>query len=444
MFQKVLIANRGEIACRVIKACHELGIRAVAVHSEIDAQAKHVLEADEAYHIGEAPVAKSYLQADRIIEVARNCGADAIHPGYGLLAENPRFAEKCAEAGLTFIGPPPHAIQAMGNKTQARRLMKEAGVPVIPGTNDIPDVDVAIDYSNQIGYPVMVKAAAGGGGIGIQIANSDEELAQAYKACSSRAKANFNDGTVYLEKYLDDAHHVEVQIVADETKTIHVNERECSIQRRHQKVIEESPSPNVSDSLRQALGTTAIQAAQAIGYRNVGTVEFLLTDDGTFYFLEMNTRIQVEHPVTELVSGIDLVKEQIRIAAGESMSFEQSDVQISGHAIECRLYAENPKTFLPSPGPIDELEFPVIEGLRIDTGVSKGDKVTPYYDPLVAKVITHGRNRNEAIAKMRQALEGIKIGPITTNLSFLHSVLEHPVVIEGRANTQFLKTYGYY
>lgn len=444
MFRKVLIANRGEIACRVIKACHELGIRPVAVYSEIDAQAKHVLEADEAYNIGEAPVAKSYLQADRIIEVARNCGADAIHPGYGLLAENPGFASKCAEAGLTFIGPPPQAIQAMGNKTQARKLMQEAGVPVVPGTNDIPNVDAALAYSNQIGYPVMVKAAAGGGGIGMQIAHSDEELAQAYKACSSRAKANFNDSTVYLEKYLNDAHHVEVQIVADETRTIHVNERECSIQRRHQKVIEESPSPNVSDNLRHALGKVAIQAAQAIGYRNVGTVEFLLTDDGTFYFLEMNTRIQVEHPVTELVSGIDLVKEQIRIAAGNPMSYQQSEVQISGHAIECRLYAEDPKTFLPSPGLINELEFPVIDGLRIDAGVSKGDKVTPYYDPLVAKIITHGNGRNEAIAKMKQALQDIKVSPITTNLSFLQLVLEDPVVIAGRANTQFLKTKGYY
>lgn len=439
MFKKILIANRGEIACRVIKACRELGINSVAVYSEIEERAKHVLDADEAFNIGQAPVAKSYLLAERIIEVAIQCGAEAIHPGYGLLAENPEFAEMCLKAGLIFIGPPAPAIRAMGNKTKARQLMEKAGVPVIPGTNDIQNVDAALAFSKQIGYPVMVKAVSGGGGIGMQIANSDEELIKAYKACSGRAKANFNDGTVYLEKYLSEAHHVEVQILVDDRKAIHVNERECSIQRRHQKVIEECPSPNVNESLRNALSRTAIQAAQAIGYRSAGTVEFLLTKDGRFYFLEMNTRIQVEHPVTELVSGIDLVKEQIMIAAGKTMSYEQAEIKISGHAIECRIYAEDPKTFYPSPGRIEKLHFPEMSGLRIDTGISKGDEITPYYDPLLAKVITHGIDRYEAIAKMKQALTNITVGPIKTNISFLQSVLEHHDFQEGKATTQFLR-----
>ncbi len=442
MFSKILIANRGEIACRVIKACKELGIKTVAVYSEADREALHVKIADEAYLIGPAQAAQSYLNIKKIIEVAVESKAEAIHPGYGFLAENANFIREVEKAGLTFIGPNADAVEAMGFKTKARKTMMDAGVPVVPGTTEgIKSLDEAKKIANEIGYPVMVKASAGGGGIGMQIARNEAELEQAFKMCEMRAKAYFGDPTLYIEKYIENPRHIEIQVLADKFgNIIHVNERECSIQRRHQKVIEEAPSVVVIPQLREKMGEAAKRAAKAINYDNAGTVEFLVDTQLNFYFLEMNTRIQVEHPVTEMITGIDLVKWQIKIAAKEKLSIKQEDVKINGHAIECRIYAEDPdKNFMPSPGKITKLSFPEMEGLRIDHGIYEGYTVTPYYDPLLAKMIAWGKNREEARKKMLKALEQTVIEGIKTNIPFHIKALSHPLFIEGKTYTNFIE-----
>ncbi len=442
MFSKVLVANRAEIACRVIRACKELGIKTVAVYSEADKEALHVKMADEAYLIGPAQAAQSYLNMDKIIEVAKESGAEAIHPGYGFLAENSTFIRKVQEAGLVFIGPNPEAVEAMGSKIEARQTMQKAGVPVVPGTIEgISDLEEAKKIANEIGYPVMVKASAGGGGIGMQIAKNDAELEQAFKMCQMRAKAYFGDPTLYIEKYIEQPRHIEIQVLADKHgNVIHVNERECSIQRRHQKVIEEAPSAVVTQKLREKMGEAAKKAAKAINYDNAGTVEFLVDKDLNFYFLEMNTRIQVEHPVTEMTTGVDLVQWQIKIAAGEELTLKQEDIKINGHAIECRIYAEDPdKNFMPSPGKITKLIWPQYDWLRIDHGVYEGCMITPYYDPMIAKMIAWGADREEARKRMIQALKETVIEGIKTNIPFHLKALEHPLFIEGKTYTSFIE-----
>ncbi|MGB9667316.1 MAG: acetyl-CoA carboxylase biotin carboxylase subunit [Thermosulfidibacteraceae bacterium] len=442
MFKKVLVANRGEIACRVIRACKEMGIRTVAIYSEADKEALHVKMADEAYLVGPAPSAQSYLNIDRIIEVARESGSEAIHPGYGFLAENPAFIERVEQNGIVFIGPNSEAVKAMGLKVEARRIMKSAGVPIVPGTVDpISSLDEAKKVASEIGYPVILKASAGGGGIGMQIARDEAELEQAFNMCQKRAQAYFGDPTVYIEKYIEKPRHIEIQVLADKHgNVIHVNERECSIQRRHQKVIEEAPSTVVTPELRKRMGEAAVAAARSINYDNAGTVEFIVDPNLNFYFLEMNTRIQVEHPVTEMTTGIDLVKWQIRIAYGEKLALRQEDVVINGHAIECRIYAEDPdKNFMPSPGKITKLVWPQGEGIRIDAGVYEGWSVTPYYDPLLAKMIAWGKDREEARIRMINALRSTVIEGIKTNIGFHIGALSHPLFIEGKTYTTFVE-----
>ncbi|HEY9900470.1 MAG TPA: acetyl-CoA carboxylase biotin carboxylase subunit [Pantanalinema sp.] len=440
MFSKILIANRGEIACRVIRACQALGIRTVAVHSEADANALHVKLADEAVAIGPAPVVQSYLKMDAVIEAARQTGADAIHPGYGLLSENAAFAAACAEAGIAFIGPRPEVIAKMGVKTEARVIMKQAGVPVVPGSDGaVADVAEAQALASLFGYPVMLKAAGGGGGIGMQLCHDDAELEKAYKLCAARAKAYFGNGDLYVEKYVVEPRHIEIQVLADHHgHVVHLNERECSIQRRHQKVLEEAPSPVIDAGLRAMMGEVAIKAAEAIGYTNAGTLEFLVDKDRNFYFLEMNTRLQVEHPVTELTTGIDLVQWQIRIAAGEALTLKQEDLAPRGHAVEARLYAEDPKTFMPSPGTLSALEWP--EGIRIDAWVEPGTVVSPHYDPMLAKLIAYGEDRAEAIAKLKAAIGALKVEGIKTNAAMIDAVLSHPKFKAGTFTTDFVST----
>lgn len=441
MFKKVLIANRGEIACRIIRACKEMGIRTVAIYSEADSEALHVRMADEAYLVGPAPSNQSYLNMDRIIEVAKESGAEAIHPGYGFLAENPKFIEKVESNGIVFIGPNSKAVSLMGLKIEARRIMKEAGIPVVPGTLEpVTSLDDARRVVDEIGYPVLVKASAGGGGIGMQIARNESELEQAFDMCRKRAQAYFGDPTIYIEKYIEKPRHIEIQVLADRYgNVIHVNERECSIQRRHQKIIEESPSVVVSPELRKRMGEAAINAAKAIGYDSAGTVEFIVDPDLNFYFLEMNTRIQVEHPVTEMITGIDLIKWQILIASGEKLTIAQDDVKVNGHAIECRIYAEDPnKNFLPSPGKITKLVWPQGDHIRIDSGVYEGWTVTPYYDPLLAKMIVWGTTREEARLRMIDALENTVIDGIKTNIPFHIEALKHPLFIKGETYTSFI------
>jgi len=441
MFDKVLIANRGEIAVRVIRACQKLGVRTVAVYSDADKEALHVQMADEAFHIGPPPVAQSYLNMDKIIEVALEAGAQAIHPGYGLLAENAAFARRCQEKGLVFIGPKPEPMEAMGFKVKARQIMQAADVPIVPGNVEgIQDLEKAKELAKGIGYPVMVKASAGGGGIGMQIAHNEKELEQAFKMCEARAKAYFGDPSLYLEKYIEEPRHIEIQVLADNGGyTIHLNERECSVQRRHQKVIEEAPSTFVDPDLRQKMGAAAVRAAQAIGYNNAGTVEFLVDPEKNFYFLEMNTRIQVEHPVTEMTTGVDLVEWQLRIASGEPLTLKQEEIGINGHAIECRIYAEDPdKNFMPSPGKITRWQVPELEGFRADMGVYEGYTVSPYYDPLLAKFITWGETRDQAIDRMIQALESTVVDGIRTNISFHIAALKSKLFHEGRTTTNFI------
>lgn len=439
--RKVLIANRGEIAMRVIRTCKEMGIVTVAVYSDADRLAPHVLHADEAYHVGPSPSAQSYLQGNRIIETARKAGADAIHPGYGFLSENGAFAQQVADAGLVFVGPSPEAIRAMGDKTEARKLVMSAGVPTVPGTpGSIASLDEARGFCERTAFPVLIKAAAGGGGKGMRIVRSMEELGPLFESAQSEASSAFGDGRVYLEKYLEQPRHVEFQILADHHgNVIHLGERECSIQRRHQKVVEESPSPMLDDTLREAMAETAIMAAKACGYRNAGTIEFLVDMNRNFYFLEMNTRLQVEHPVTELRTGIDLVAQQIHVAMGKELAFTQKQVNFRGHAIECRICAEDPHNgFLPSTGRITHLKPAQGFGVRDDRGVEKGGEVSVYYDPLLAKLIVWGATRDEAIGRMTRALREYQILGVKTNIAFCLFVMNHPQFQAGDFDTHFI------
>lgn len=435
---KLLIANRGEIARRIIRTCRALDIRTVAVYSEADKDAPHVREADEAACLGPPPVAQSYLNIEAVIRAAKATGAEAVHPGYGFLSENAAFAERCEHEGLVFIGPPADVIRAMGSKIEARRRMAEAGVPIVPGTEaPVESLEEALDKAATIGYPVMLKASVGGGGIGMSRVDSEAELRKVFQSSRDRAQNFFGDGTLLLEKWIDGARHIEVQVAADAYgNVVHLFERECSIQRRHQKIIEESPSPDLADALRTRLCQAAVQGTRAIGYRNLGTMEFIFDPEGHFYFLEMNTRLQVEHPVTEMITGLDLVAWQIRIAAGEPLPLAQEDIVRRGAAIECRIYAEDPVRFLPSPGTITSLAWP--KEARVDAGVEAGTAVTPFYDPLIAKLITHGASREEAVERMTRALRDTAIEGIKTNLPLLTEVMEHPAFRKGRYDTHFL------
>ncbi|MBN2909835.1 acetyl-CoA carboxylase biotin carboxylase subunit [Polycladomyces sp. WAk] len=442
MFQKVLIANRGEIAVRVIRACRELGIQTAAVYSEADKDALHVKLADEAYCIGPAPSRDSYLNMTNLMSTATLIGADAIHPGYGFLAENADFAELCAACGITFIGPHPSAITKMGDKTTARETMKEAGVPTVPGTEGlIEDIDEAVAVAREIGFPVIVKATAGGGGKGMRVVHSEEELKRAIRMAQQEAEANFGNPGVYLEKFLIEPRHIEIQVLADNHgNVIHLGERDCSIQRRYQKLVEEAPSPALTPELRERMGQAAVAAAKAVNYSGAGTVEFLLDKEGNFYFMEMNTRIQVEHPVTELVTGIDLVKEQIRIAAGEPLSVKQEDVRFDGWSIECRINAEDPdRNFIPSPGEIRFYLPPGGPGVRVDSAAYTGYRIPPYYDSMIAKLIVWGKDREEAIDRMRRALQEFAIDGVKTTIPFHLKLMQHPQFVSGDFHIQFLE-----
>ena len=440
MFKKVLIANRGEIAVRVIRACREMGIASVAVYSDVDRAALHVSKADEAYHVGPAAASQSYLDTAKILDVARRSGAEAIHPGYGFLSENPRFARACVDAGIKFIGPPASAMELMGSKTRARQAMQAAGVPFVPGSSRGLTLAEAEELAGKIGFPVMVKAAAGGGGKGMRLVRSAADLRSSFETAQSEAQRSFNDSEVYLEKYIENPRHIEIQVLADEHgNVVFLGERECSVQRRHQKVIEEAPSAIVSEDMRRRMGEVAVQAARSAGYTNAGTVEFLVDQDRNFYFLEMNTRLQVEHPVTELTTGLDLVHLQLRIAAGEKLPFSQQDVALRGHAIECRIYAEDPaNNFFPSPGKIARLLQPSGPGIREDSGVYEGWTVPLDYDPLLSKLIVHAPDRESAIARMRRALDEYFIGGIKSNLPLFRQILDHPDFISARIDTGFL------
>jgi acetyl-CoA carboxylase biotin carboxylase subunit len=436
-----LVANRGEIALRVIRACRELGIESVAVYSEADRRAPHVMAADFAAPVGPAAASESYLRVDRLLEAAREHECDAVHPGYGFLAERAPFARAVEEAGLVFVGPPASAIEAMGDKTRARQAMMEAGVPVVPGTAEaLADAAEAERVAAEVGYPVMLKAAAGGGGKGMRVVREPEELAASYEAASREAEASFGDGSVYVERFLDGPRHIEIQVLADGHGTVlHLGERECSIQRRHQKMIEEAPSPVITPELRARMGEAAVAAAAAVDYRNAGTVEFLY-QDGEFFFLEMNTRIQVEHPVTELVTGIDLVQWQLRVAGGERLDFAQADVRWDGHAIECRITSEDPANgFLPSSGRIELLRTPAGPGVRWDGGVEEGDDVSLYYDPMLAKLIVHAPTRAGAIARMRRALGELRVVGVETSAPFHRRVLDEPDFAAGQIDIRYLE-----
>lgn len=443
MLKRVLIANRGEIAVRISRTCRALGIQTVAVYSDADRRALHVMEADQAVHIGPPPPSASYLKIKAIIRAAKNVGADAVHPGYGLLAENPDFAQACADAGIVFIGPSPDAMRAMGDKAAARQLVASRGVPVIPGYDSV-DSDPALLQcrAQEIGFPIMVKAAAGGGGRGMRLVHAPERLPEALDSARREAERAFGDGRLILERAIVGARHIEVQILADHHgHTVHLGERDCSVQRRHQKVIEESPAPAVDPDLRQRLGHAAVEAARAVGYTNAGTVEFLMDANKNFYFMEMNTRLQVEHGVTELVTGLDLVALQLFIAAGEPLPFTQDQVHLSGHAIECRIYAEDPlKGYRPSPGRITLLQLPSGEGVRNDVGTYAGDEVTTHYDPMLAKVLTCGRDRTEAIQRMERALAAYRVEGVRTNLPLLRALVSHPTFRTGAVTTDFLET----
>ncbi|MBO8163137.1 MAG: acetyl-CoA carboxylase biotin carboxylase subunit [Brevibacillus sp.] len=444
MFQKILIANRGEIAVRIIRACRELGIRTVAVYSEADRESLHVKMADEAYCIGPTASKESYLNMANLMSLATKVGVDAVHPGYGFLAENADFAEICAACNITFIGPDPEAITKMGDKSTAKETMKAAGVPTVPGTDGlIDDVGEAIETARQIGYPVMVKATAGGGGRGMRVAHDDEELEKAIRQAQNEAKTAFGNPGVYLEKFVEGPRHVEIQIMADKHgNVVYVGERDCSIQRRHQKLIEEAPSPALSEELRHQMGQAAVAAAKAVHYHGAGTVEFLLDRHGQFYFMEMNTRIQVEHPVTEMISGQDLIKEQILVAAGNPLSFTQEQVKLDGWAIECRINAENPaKNFMPSPGRITNYLPPGGFGVRVDSAAYSGYQIPPFYDSMIAKVIVWGKDRREAIERMKRALSEFVIDGIATTIPFHLKVLEHEKFVSGEFDTKFLETH---
>jgi acetyl-CoA carboxylase biotin carboxylase subunit len=439
--RKVLIANRGEIAVRVVRALRELGIRSAVVFSQADRAGLPVLLADEAYAIGPPPSRESYLRGDRIVELAVEIGADAIHPGYGFLSENAGFARRCGDAGVIFIGPPPEAIAAMGSKIESRRLMIDAGVPVVPGGHDpLADLAAAERFAGETGYPVMLKAAAGGGGRGMRLVRGADEMAAAYRGARAEAQASFGDDTVYIEKYIERPRHVEIQVLGDaHGKVVSLGERECSLQRRHQKVVEEAPSPVLTPELRRRMGEAAVEAASAVGYRNAGTCEFLLARDGQFYFLEMNTRLQVEHPVTEQVTGIDLVIAQLRVAMGEPLPGEYENVTPRGHAIEARLYAEDPyRSFAPSPGRITALRWPDGPGVRIDSGVYEGSEVTVHYDPMLAKMIFFGEDRPTALRRMRRALAELRVEGIRTTAPLYRALLEHREFLDGEFDIGWL------
>jgi acetyl-CoA carboxylase, biotin carboxylase subunit len=441
MFKKILIANRGEIAVRVIRACHEMGIAAVAVYSDVDRAALHVRKADEAYPIGAAAATESYLNINKILDVAARSGADAIHPGYGFLSENAKFAKACVGAGVKFIGPTAKAMNAMGSKTQARQAMERAGVPIVPGTSQgLESIEQAERVAARIGYPIMLKAAAGGGGKGMRLVHVAQDLKLALESARSEAERSFGDNEVYIEKAIVNPRHIEVQVLADEHgNTVYLGERECSLQRRHQKVVEEAPSPIVDPAMRSRMGEVAVRVAQAAGYMNAGTVEFLVDQGKNFYFLEMNTRLQVEHPVTELITGLDLVHLQIRIAAGERLPFTQNDVKIRGHAIECRIYAEDPdNNYFPSPGKITLLLQPSGPGIRRDSGMYEGWTVPLDYDPLLAKLIGYGTDRAQAISRLTRALDEFFVGGIKTNVSLFRRILRHPDFIAAKMDTGFL------
>ncbi|PUE19078.1 acetyl-CoA carboxylase biotin carboxylase subunit [Limnohabitans sp. MMS-10A-160] len=451
MFKKILIANRGEIACRVIATAHKMGIQTVAVYSEADKEARHVQLADEAVLLGPAPSRESYLVAEKIIAAAKATGAQAIHPGYGFLSENTEFAKRCEDEGIAFIGPKAHSIAAMGDKIASKKLANEAKVNTIPGYNDAIDTaEQAVEIAKGIGYPVMIKASAGGGGKGLRVAFNDKEAFEGFTSCRNEARNSFGDDRVFIEKYVLEPRHIEIQILGDSHgNVVYLNERECSIQRRHQKVIEEAPSPFISDATRKAMGEQAVALAKAVKYQSAGTVEFVVGKDQDFYFLEMNTRLQVEHPVTECITGLDLVEQMIRVAAGEKLSFAQADVKRDGWAIECRINAEDPfRNFLPSTGRLVRFQTPkqtmfqgntsALQGVRVDTGVQDGGEIPMFYDSMIAKLIVHGKDRNEAIAKMREALNGFVIRGISSNIPFQAALLAHPKFVTGEFNTGFI------
>lgn len=442
MFQKILIANRGEIAVRIARACRNMGIRSVAVYSKEDKNSLHVQLADQRICIGEGPARNNYLNKEQIITAAKNMGCDAIHPGFGFLSENADFVRMCEESGITFIGPSADVINSMGNKSHARKTMMEAGVPVVPGTKEpVKDVETAAEKAKEIGFPVMIKASSGGGGKGMRVANSADEFEFNFNMAQRESVNAFNDDTMYIERCVLNPRHVEVQIMADNFgNVVSLGERDCSVQRNHQKLIEESPSPAIDDETRQRMCKDAVLAAKTVGYTNAGTVEFILDQSGTYYFMEMNTRIQVEHGVTEMVTDTDLIIEQIRVAMGEELSFKQEDIQIKGHAIECRINAEIPeKNFMPSPGTITALHLPAGNGVRVDTGLYTGYTIPSEYDSMIAKIIVHAPDRQAALQKMRSALDETVIKGINTNLDFQYQILRHPVFCEGQADTGFIE-----
>ena len=442
MFNKILIANRGEIAVRIIRACKTLGIKTVAVYSQVDENSLHTVLADEKVCIGPGNSRESYLDMTKIISAALISGAEAIHPGFGFLSERSDFVDLCKENNIKFIGPDSKIIDSMGNKSKARNTMIEAGVPVVPGSKEpVFESEDGKKIADEIGYPVIVKASSGGGGKGMRIVDEDSDFEKLFNLAQIESVNAFNDNTMYVEKYIKNPKHIEVQILGDSHgNVVHLGERDCSIQRNHQKMIEESPSAAISSEIRQKLGEIAVRAAKAVNYENAGTIEFLMDKDFNFYFIEMNTRIQVEHPVTEMVTGIDLIKEQIKIAYGEKLSFTQDDIEIKGHAIECRINAENPaNNFLPCPGKITSLNLPGGNGVRVDTFVYSGYKIPMNYDSMIGKIIVHGCNRKEAIEKMKMALDELVVGGIKTNVNFQYSIVNNPVYVEGKANTGFIE-----
>jgi acetyl-CoA carboxylase, biotin carboxylase subunit len=441
VFKKVLIANRGEIALRVIRACQELGIHTVAIHSQADALAMHVRAADEKICVGPADAALSYRNIPNVLSAAEITGVDAIHPGYGFLSENAHFAEVCESIGMKFIGPSSENIAMLGDKAKAREIVAKRGLPVTPGSpGEVRSEEEALQAAQKIGFPVIIKATAGGGGRGMRVVNRAEDLGRAFQAAQAEAKSTFGNDGVYLERYFLEPRHIEVQVLADQQgRVIHLGERDCSIQRRHQKLVEETPSPVVDDKLRREIGRVAVEAVKAAHYRNVGTVEFLLDKERNFYFMEVNTRIQVEHPITEMVTGIDLIKEQIRLAAGHPLSLRQQDVVLSGHSLECRINAEDPEKFTPSPGTIAKYSAPGGFGVRVDSAMESGSVVVPYYDSMIAKLITHGRDRQESMARMRRALSEFVIEGIKTTIPLHRRILDDPDFQKGHVSTTFLE-----
>ncbi len=443
MFNKVLIANRGEIARRIIRTCRRLNIHTVAIYSEADAESLHVKDADEAHCVGKPPVAQSYLNIERILEIALENGVEAVHPGYGLLSENTEFAKRCEEEGLIFIGPSADVIASMGSKLEARKTMKAAGVPIVEGVETpVKDAEEATEIAERLGYPIMLKASAGGGGIGMQLVENTEELAKAFEGNQKRAQSFFGDGTMYMERFIANPHHVEVQIIADhQGNVVPLFERECSIQRRNQKVVEEAPSPFISQETRDKMLEASVKAAKHIGYVNAGTIEYLVDEDQNFYFLEMNTRLQVEHPVTEEITKLDLVEEQLKIAAQQPLSYTKESITKQGHAIEVRIYAENPSTFFPSPGTITALELPTGEGVRHECGVETGSAVTPFYDPMISKLVVWGETRDIACERLIQALKAYKVEGIQTNIPMLLKTVTHEQFLKGYTTTKFVEQF---